>query len=307
MRVTRRRAMGVLAAAMVGGSAQAERERDVRTVRRFRALGAEARITLLGAPQRAGAALDACEAEIEGIEATFSLWRADSDLARLNAAGSLARPDPRLVDLAAHAHAMAGATGGAFDPTVQAVWLARARGGDEGTARALVDWRALSVTAARARFARPGMAATFNGIAQGYAADRVAGVLRAQGYRAALVNMGEYRALGSAPGRPWRLGVQDPVSGGIAAVLDVEGVAVATSEPRGTLIAGHAHIVDPLHRPGPHWRSVTVLAGQAWRADALSTAIAAAPVGQAEALLRAGGASRAVLIDAAGAVRDWRV
>ena len=303
MRPTRRRAMAVLAAAALGGSAHGAVER---AERRFRALGAEARIVLLGGTGRARAALDACILEVRAVEASFSLWRADSALSRLNARGSLEAPGMRFVELVSRARQMARATDGAFDPTVQPVWRSLARGGDDAKARMLVDWRGLTASPARAAFARPGMAATFNGIAQGYAADRVTDVLRAHGFRAALVNLGEYRALGSGPGRPWRLGVQNPAEGRIAAVLDVADMAVATSEPRGTLVAGRPHIVDPLARPGPRWRSVTVLAGEAWRADALSTALAAAPMDDAAALLRAGGARRAILIDERGAVRDWR-
>ena len=42
-----------------------------------------------------------------------------------------------------------------------------------------------------------GAAITLNGIAQGYATDRVVDVLRARGLSTTLVNMGEIRALGA--------------------------------------------------------------------------------------------------------------
>ena len=71
------------------------------------------------------------------------------------------------------------------------------------------------------------------------------------------------------------------------------------------LVAGHPHIIDPLERPGKRWSSVTVEAREAWRADALSTAIASSPMQQAESLLASGGATRGWLIAGSGVVREW--
>ena len=57
--------------------------------------------------------------------------------------------------------------------------------------RSLVDYRALRIDEDRVSFARRGMAATLNGIAQGYITDRVADRLRAEGMTSVLVDMGE--------------------------------------------------------------------------------------------------------------------
>ena len=46
------------------------------------------------------------------------------------------------------------------------------------------------------------MGLTLNGIAQGYATDRVVAILRSEGIEHSLVDMGESRALGDGPGRP---------------------------------------------------------------------------------------------------------
>ena len=55
------------------------------------------------------------------------------------------------------------------------------------------------------------MAVTLNGIAQGYAADRVVAVLRDHGIAHALVDTGELRPVGQkAAGEPWTAGVQHP-------------------------------------------------------------------------------------------------
>ncbi len=288
MSFSRRRFLAISAAACVVGGPACALHRD-----RFTALGADAEITLPGEARLAAEAFAACRREVEAVEMAFSLWRKDSVLSRLNREGRVARPGHLFVELAKFAREIAEVSHGGFDPTVQGVW----RGGG------VVDWRALTVSPFTARFTRQAMSATFNGIAQGYAADRVIAVLERLGYRDALANLGEFRGIGqSEDGRPWRIGVEHPLTGKIVDVID-GAVAVATSEPRATLVRGQSHIFDPLARKGERWSSVTVMADTGWRADALSTAIAAAPVSEAEELLRRGQAKGAVLIDAEGRVR----
>ena len=287
MSVSRRRFLTISAAAcVVGGSARAMHQE------RFVALGAEAQITLHGDVNFAARAFAACRREVEAVEAAFSLWRAHSVLSRLNREGRVVQPGSTFLELAQHATEMFELSQGGFDPTVQGLW----RGGGP------VGWRALDVSPSEACFTREGMSATLNGIAQGYAADRVIAVLKSLGYRDALANLGEFRGIGQREdGAPWRIGVEHPFTGEIAEVIEGVG-AVATSEPRGTLVRGKPHIFDPLGRDGERWASVTVMAETGWRADALSTAIAAAPVEEAEDLLRHGGATGAVLIDGEGRI-----
>lgn len=287
--ISRRRFMAISAAACLTGPARAvNRER-------FIALGAQAEITLPGDTALAARAFKACRREVAAVEQAFSLWRTDSVLSRLNAQGQVPRPGKRFIELANHAREIAEVSRGGFDVTVQALW-------DQHSTD--VDWRALEVSRWGATFARPGMSATFNGIAQGYAADRVIGVLEGLGYRDALANLGEFRGIGRREdGAPWRVGVWNPVTEEIAQTVEVT-AAVATSAPRGTLLRGKPHILDPLGRSGERWASVTVMAKTGWRADALSTAIAAAPINEAHTLLRHGGASGAVLIDESGEVKS---
>ena len=158
------------------------------------------------------------------------------------------------------------------------------------------------------RFTKPKMSATFNGIAQGLATDHAVAVLENLGYRNVLANLGEFRALGQNPnGNPWRIGVQNPVNGTIATILSPtpSASAIATSEPRGTLIGGSRHIFDPFARPGDRWASVAVQANAAALADALSTAIAASPMAEAVTLLQNSTVTEAILIDTKGLTR-WQ-
>jgi thiamine biosynthesis lipoprotein len=205
-------------------------------------------------------------AEVAHVESLFSLHR-DSALTRLNRDGRLAHPAPAfldLCDLAARVHA---ATGGVFDPTVQALWQARVA----GTGAAPVGWDRVSVTPREIRLP-PGMALTFNGIAQGFAADRIAALLRAEGLVHVLIDMGEVATLGPrADGTPWQAQVQGPDGAPLAAVA-LAGRALATSSPMGTRLPdGSGHILHPAGG-APVWSTVAVSAPSAALADAMSTA-----------------------------------
>ena len=297
MTLTRRRFFACCAIAALNGAACSRQ--ITKHQFRFYALGAEAQITLYGSRQQAENALLDCRNEIAAIESAFSLYDPDSMLSRLNRDGTVLM-DTRFSTLLSHALHLAEVSSGAFDPTIQPLWQALSKGHDIKQGYQLVGWRDLVVRQGQAQFVRQGMAASFNGIAQGFAADRVSAILTKRGFKNILVNLGEFSAQGTKQGAPWRLGIRDPLSGRIATEIEPANNAIATSEPRGTLIAGRSHIFDPLERGGKRWVSVTVEAAEAWRADALSTAIAASPIEDAEKLLAAGNATRAWLINDSG-------
>lgn len=256
------------------------------------ALGAEAEMIL---PAGALDLLPRLRAEIDRLEGVFSLYRPDSALVRLNRDGILEAPPLELVELLARAQAVSALTGGAFDVTVQPLWVLHAAHLRHGTtptpeeiaaARALVDWRGVEVTPGRIRLARAGMAVTLNGIAQGFITDRVAAMLKDAGLDRVLVSLGETRALGPHPdGRPWTV-----VPGRGAAPLPLEDGALATTEPA---MSG-AHVLDPATgRPGGDPRRITVAAPTATTADALSTALALLPEAHHAAVLHRSGATAA--------------
>jgi len=261
------------------------------------ALGAPARI-VLAHPDRAAAEdlFAGCEAEIRRLEDDFSLNRDDSALARLNRDGALADPSPDMVRLLGEAQRFAALTDGAFDVTVQPLWTLYAdhfaehpdalEGPDESlvaAVRARVGWRGLEVGKTRIAFARPGMAATLNGIAQGYITDRIADRLRADGIANVLVDLGETRGVGRHPdGRPWAIGLADPFDPSAwRQVVELVDRAVATSGGYGTRFSADGrfhHLFEPAtgHSANRHV-SASVLAPTATTADALSTALFVAP------------------------------
>lgn len=276
-----RRRFLALSAAALASPAQAQ------TRWQGRAFGAECALALSGPARQAEAALATLPALIEAIEADFSLHR-PSALTRLNATGRLASPSPAFRALTDLAHAVHRLTGGAFDPTVQPLWQAAA----EGRANtAPIGWH--HVRRGPGIALQPGMALTFNGIAQGFGADAVRAHLAAHGFDHALIDMGEVAALGG----PFRLGLADPVHGQLA-TRTLHGTAIATSSPRATLVNGQPHILHPQGLP-PLWSTVSVEATSAALADALSTALVFLPADRIAAL-RHPGLIRVTLIDPDG-------
>lgn len=242
--------------------------------------------------RRAEQTLRHCRNEIQRLEAEFSLYRADSALRRLNRDGRLSPASldmRRLLSWAKMYHVL---TEGAFDVTVQPLWRYHASLGSHPSATAVpaallrrTGSRHLHVEPSEIRLGRPGMAVTLNGIAQGYITDRVAELLRDAGYGAALLDLGEIRALAPRPdGSPWRIGLP----GGGARPLSAG--AVATSAPAGFRFRqgpGPGHLLDPKTGQGTdRYRSVTVLAASATEADALSTGFALMPADRIKHIVR---------------------
>lgn len=235
------------------------------------AMGASARVALRGCDDRQAHRLfRKVESVLRQVEGHFSLHR-ESELTRLNRDGRLTHPDRSIVALFNVAGAVHGATGGAFDPSVQPLWLATALDGDIAAARESVGWARVRVSADEISL-DPGMALTFNGIAQGHAADRVADLIRQNGFTDVLIDMGEIMGLGQRPGGGgWRAAI-NMVDGRTVAHATLSNRALATSSPRGTLIGGgKAHIVSPTGS-APLWQLASVSASSAALADALSTA-----------------------------------
>ena len=171
------------------------------------------------------------------VDATFSTYRADSAISRLD------RGELRIADC---------------DPVVDEVLTrcAQLRERTDGYFSA-----------------RPGGRLDPSGLVKGWSVQRAAELLAAAGVRDFFINAGGDVAARGAPsvGRPWRVGIRHPHEPArLAAVLGVVDLAVATS---GEYERG-AHILDPhTGRPPAGLRSVTVVGPDLGTADAYATAI----------------------------------
>jgi thiamine biosynthesis lipoprotein len=172
------------------------------------------------------------------VDATFSTYRADSEISRLNRDELALREcheDVRRV--IARCRELRDETDGYFD------------------AERVVDG-----------------AIDPSGLVKGWSVDRAASLLDDAGVVNYAVNAGgDMRLRGDAvPKRRWRVGIQHPlIRDRIAAVLETDDLAVATS---GAYVRGD-HVVDPhTGRPPDGVLSVTVVGPELATADAYATA-----------------------------------
>ena len=159
----------------------------------------------------------------------------------------------------------------------------------------------------------PAVQLDFGGYAKGYALDRAADLLRENGIKDALVNIGgNVMALGNHAGRPWRVGLDSPRGRSLLATLDLrDGEAIGTSGDyrRYYEMDGkrYAHIIDPrTGYPVSGVQSVTVLVPAQAGAGALSDAASkpifiGGPGGWKNAASRMG-VSHAMLVDSEGII-----
>lgn len=183
-------------------------------------------------------------------------------------------------------------TGGAFDPTVFPITAAwgfttdKKRVPDKEEIALLlkkVDYEKASVSG-KCVVLEEGMTLDFGGIAKGYASDICAAIMRENGVKSALINLGgNVYAFGKRPdGNLWRIGVADPLGESAednAGILSVSDRAVVTSGnyQRSFTQDGivYGHIIDPKtgYPADSGLLSVTVIAADGTLCDALSTAL----------------------------------
>jgi len=283
-----------------------------------RALGTVVSLTVVGLEESAARrAVRAAFDELEKIESLLSIYRADSQVSRLNRDGVLDDADPHLLAVLSAALDTSRRSGGAFDVTVQPLWNLYADAAKQGrlpdaaqahAARRLVAWRAIEVIGRRVRLTGKGMAITLNGIAQGYAADRLRAALQSHGVTSALVDVGEVAPLGKKSGRrPWTCGIQHPHEpDAYVSLAALDGRCLATSGDYATTFSAdrrHHHIFDPATGRSPlEFSSVSVAAPTATDADALSTAVFVLGLEKGAELVRATRGADALFVRKDGSV-----
>ncbi|WP_269855157.1 FAD:protein FMN transferase [Streptomyces sp. RPT161] len=191
-----------------------------------------------GAGLRVPSAVEAAVASLHTVDAVFSTYRPDSQLSRL-ARGELglADCDPRVAEVLGLCERARERTDGWFSTGYA--------GGLDPT-----------------------------GLVKGWAVERAARMIAEAGAYGVCVNGGgDIQLLGEPePGRPWRVGVTDPLRpGALATVVESAGeLAVATS---GTAERG-VHVLDPHTGRPPEGEavSVTVVTRSLTDADAWATA-----------------------------------
>ncbi len=246
------------------------------------------------------------------IDLTMSPWRSDSDVSRFNRApaGTLKMPD-ELVEVTTAALALAGLSGGTFDPTVGPLvsrWgFGPIEGGDA------TDWHHIGLEANALSKADGALTLDLCGIAKGYALDRMTDIVREAGHEDFLIDLGgELRGCGTHPsGRSWHVAIEDPRPGasGAVDVLDLGNMAVATSGSRANGYdvgdRRYSHIIDPqtLEPADSALLSVSVVAPDTMTADGWATALFAAGAAGGPDLARRQGVSALFVLKGAEGLR----
>jgi FAD:protein FMN transferase len=289
-------AVVALAAVVACRRAAAPAAKPQRVERAGAAMGSELRLTAFTADAAAAErAFDEVFREFERLDALMSVWRAGSDVLRINAAaGERAVPVSAEVRDALHtARQISEWTGGKFDVTFGAlsdIWKFDHDQDDtipdEAAIRArlpFIDYREIEIDEAAGTVfvRRKGMRVHLGGIGKGYAVERAVARLRHAGLRDFLIQAGgDLYAAGLKEGHPWRLGINDPrgPAGRSFATLDLSDGTFSTSGDyaRSFVKDGirYHHILDPASgQPARGCRSVTIVSNSPRLADGLSTGV----------------------------------
>lgn len=223
-------------------------------------------VTVYGESEpRARQAVNEVLHEFQRLHNLLHAWQ-PSDLSELNAAfarGESRAVSPELAAMLRDAAQLSRQSQGLFNPAIGGLVQLWGFHADEFKA-ALPDEKQIAQGVAanpqmgdivfeqgKVRSSNKAVRLDLGGYAKGYALDRAAEILRKQGIRNALINIGgNVFALGRHGKRPWRVGIQHPRKPGALATLELrDGEAIGTSGDyqRYFMLGGkrYCHLIDP--------------------------------------------------------------
>ncbi len=269
-------------------------------------------------------AIDKAIQEIQRVDRLMSLYKTDSQLARVNSAAgkSTVKVDEELIHVVQAAKKYHEITSGSFDITVEPLmnlWgfrheppSLRKRPSDAeiqsrldavGFSHISIDEKnqAIGLDQADSKI-------DLGGIAVGFSVDLAVRALQSEGIEAAFINhSGDAYALGKPENDSgWRVGIPNPAKPEeIVASLTLSNKAISTSGNTEKFIQvgshRYGHIFDPyLGTPSDAALSTTVIAPSALAADALSTGIFCMDVPRAKKIIGELGGTQAFIISSEG-------
>ncbi len=256
-------------------------------------IGTFVKITVIaGDEDVAEKALDAGFAAFDKVNDVMSTYKKDSNLSEVNlrAGKDAVKVDPSLIEVIERASLYTEESGGMFDvsvgPLLELWGFYRKEGkipsDEEIQAKLrLVNSENIIINEneSTVMLKKQGMKVDLGAIAKGWAIDRSVESIKAAGVKSALVNAGgDIYALGEKPDGPWTIGVKRPDREGYENKLKVMNEAVVTSGcyERFFLLEGkrYCHIINAVSgMPTENAMSVTVVAPDATRADAMATTV----------------------------------
>jgi thiamine biosynthesis lipoprotein len=248
------------------------------------------------------------------INAVASDYLPDSELMKLSGqVGKAVKVSPLLGELLEASFRKARETEGAFDPTLgplTKLWrqsrdtkalpdpelLAKAKAASGWTN---VEWDREAGTIV---LKKPGMQLDLGGIAKGFTAEKMFGVMKARGFGKSLIAAGGDLRMGDPPpGKTaWRVGLQTFDKDEPEEVVELSNCAVSTAGDLHQFVEiggkRYSHIIDPKTGLGLTTRiAVSVIAPTGAVADGLDTAACVAGAEKAEAMCLRAGATRVVV------------
>jgi len=239
-------------------------------------------------------ACEAVEAALHLADATYSRFRADSELSALNGAGRPVVVSPLLAEALEAALRAARLTDGAVDPTVGRTMRALGYGADFATMagrdmplelrlEAVPGWRAIGYQAVARRVSLPrGVELDLGSVGKALAADHGAAAAHRVTAAGVLVSVGgDIATAGSGPLSGWPILVTDdsgaPADGpGEVVRISTGGMATSSTTVRRWTQEGiqRHHLVDPATgKPAVSpWRTATVAAPSCVDANTVATA-----------------------------------
>lgn len=233
------------------------------------------------------------QSRLDQIESTFSLYRPDSRLSQFNSdpAGEISEGDTDLSSLTLRAVDLSRRSKGGFSPTIgplSRLWKLRELSADwqcpspeainRTRQRCDIDQLRFSLHPPVIRKCRPDIELDLNALVEGLALQSMAEIVRSQGVRDALIEIGgESLAIGQ---RPWTIGVADPLQPSqiLTRVTLCERAISTSGTTRQKFQVGgriYSHILDPrTGTPVEHdLVSVTVIHEDPVEADGWATAL----------------------------------
>jgi len=256
------------------------------------AMGTVFEVVVYGLPvDRASAAIDKALDEAVRLDHVMSNYKDDSDLSRMNriAHFQTAQIPPDLYRVIEESLPYSRLSNGRFDISVGPLvdlWKAAMQGGpmptveEEAKARDCVSYQKIElIPPNQIEFHSTCMRLDLGSIGKGYAVDRMAEILRAEGVRSAYINAGgsTMYGIGTPPGQEgWTVHLRDPSDSLNPEVVLIDNSLSTSEQTTASALGGDSpgHIVLPeTGKPLQTKYAVNVVARSATESDALSTTL----------------------------------
>lgn len=237
-------------------------------------------------------AAEAAFGEISRLEAIFSSYRKDSDIALINASAGkgLVQVHPEVIEVSRKALRVASLTCGAFDPTVGVlgkVWGPSGEKGEVPSEEAIrkllpyVTYKDVIIDGHEKKVGlkREGMAINLGGVAKGYIVEKATQAMERKGVTRAIIHAGgDMVVFQKGDGEPFKIGIQHPREKKLFGEAHVYNGSVSTSGDYERFFikdgVRYHHILDPKTGfPARGTQSVTLISKDPTTSDALSTGI----------------------------------